>query len=84
MFYWLKKMRLIKLYRSPAVAFQVPDDERIINSEMFEALRSFNLRIHVWTIDSSNDMRRLLEMGVDGLITNETALLQRILNESTN
>ena len=53
MFYWLKKMRLVKLYRSPAVAFQVPDDERIINSEMFEALRSFNLRIHVWTVDNS-------------------------------
>ena len=80
-FYSLKKMRLVKLYRSPAVAFQVPDDDRIINSEMFEALRSFNLRIHVWTIDNSNDMRRLLGMGVDGLITNETTLLQRILNE---
>lgn len=38
-------------------------------------------QLHVWTVDDPNDMRRMIRMGVDTLMTNKPALLQSVLDE---
>jgi len=38
-----------------------------------------NLGVHVWTVDSEDDARRLLEWGVDALITDRPDLLVPIV-----
>jgi len=38
-------------------------------------------QVHVWTIDAPEEMRELLDLGVDGLMTDRTDLLKQVLVE---
>ncbi len=40
-----------------------------------------NMAVHYWTINDEDEMRRLIELGCDGLITDYPELLLDILNE---
>ena len=37
--------------------------------------------VHVWTINDEATMRDLIEMGVDGIMTDDPPLLTRVINE---
>jgi len=39
-------------------------------------------RIHVWTVNPAEDMRRLFHFGVDGIFTDDPLLAVRIRQES--
>jgi glycerophosphoryl diester phosphodiesterase len=58
---------------SPAMqALQAPERLRgwqVLTREFVESAHRLNLHVHVWTINDPDDMRRLLDMGVDGIIT---------------
>lgn len=49
-------------------------DRRVINH-----VHWLGLLVHVWTINDPEEMERLLDLGVDGLITDRPALLQQVL-----
>jgi glycerophosphoryl diester phosphodiesterase len=38
-------------------------------------------QVHVWTIDDATEMRRLLDLGVDGIMTDRPAVLKQVLVE---
>jgi len=42
---------------------------RLVSPRFVEHAHRMNLRVHVWTVDTERDARRLLGWGVDGLIT---------------
>jgi glycerophosphoryl diester phosphodiesterase len=45
------------------------------------AAHARNLPVHVWTVNDPGEMRRFLDLGVDGLITDRPDILARILHE---
>jgi glycerophosphoryl diester phosphodiesterase len=40
-----------------------------------------NMAIHYWTVNDENEMRKLVEFGVDGIITDRPDLLKTVLDE---
>jgi glycerophosphoryl diester phosphodiesterase len=62
--------------------FQVPINSSgitIITPHFVRAAYARNLRVDVWTIDETSEMKRLLEMGVDGIITDRPDRLMELL-----
>jgi glycerophosphoryl diester phosphodiesterase len=58
--------------RPPYCAFQVPEHAgglTVVTPQFVRAVHGRNLPIQVWTVNEEADMRRLLDWGVDGLIT---------------
>lgn len=48
---------------------------------MFLFLREFGIEVNVWTVDSGKEIRRLCDMGVDGIITNKPDLGSEIRDD---
>ena len=64
------------------VALQVPaqhGDIVIVDQQLVDAAHDAGLAVHVWTIDESHEMRRLIDLGVDGVITDRPSVLARVL-----
>jgi glycerophosphoryl diester phosphodiesterase len=49
-------------------------DERFVR-----VAHRLGLEVHVWTIDDAAEMERLLDMGVDGLVTDRPDVLRDVL-----
>lgn len=66
-----------------ARALQVPEyafGRRILSREFVEAAHRNRLEVHAWTINDEASLRRMLEIGVDGIITDYPARLLRMLD----
>ncbi len=51
------------------------------NKSMVDRAHKAGLQVHIWTIDDPDEMNRLLDMGVDGLMTDRPAVLKQVLQE---
>jgi glycerophosphoryl diester phosphodiesterase len=81
----LSLLRLGRLYNAPFQALQPPDSYkgiRIVTRGLVREAHRCGLRIDVWTIDDEADMRRLLDWGVDGIMTDRPDILARVLGHS--
>ncbi|MBG6214118.1 MAG: glycerophosphodiester phosphodiesterase [Cryobacterium sp.] len=59
------------------VAVQVPQRAgpvRIVTPRFIDMMHRVDVEVHVWTINDPVDMIRLLDLGVDGLVTDRTDL----------
>ena len=66
----------------PAFALQVPPSYEgiaIVTAESVAAAHRHGLEVHVWTIDDAAEMDALLDLGVDGIMTNLPALGLEVL-----
>ena len=69
--------------RAPYGGYQVPERAgvlRIVSPRFIRYAHEADFKVQVWTVDTEPDMRRLLEWGVDGLISNRPDLAVRIRN----
>jgi len=60
------------LYRPTANAVQVPEERsgiHILNESFVKAAHGRNMKVDAWTINEQEDMRRIIALGVDGIIT---------------
>jgi len=54
---------------------------RLVDAAMLRTAHAGGREVHVWTIDRPATMRRLLDLGVDGLLTDRPDLLRDVLRE---
>ncbi len=52
-----------------------------LSDEIVELLKERGLQVFCWTVDDAAEARRLLALGVDGIISNNIPLLERLGNE---
>lgn len=71
---------------SPAVAVQVPLTHSfgavtvpVVTEQLIARVHRLGKVIHVWTINDQPDMERLIDLGVDGIITDRPDLLKNVL-----
>ncbi|WP_406634836.1 glycerophosphodiester phosphodiesterase [Pseudarthrobacter quantipunctorum] len=65
-------------------ALQVPvryGRVHVVTPGFVRRAHALGLVVHVWTINDPEEMRRLLELGVDGLVTDRADLLREVLLE---
>ncbi len=51
----------------------------VVDATTLRAAHGAGLEMHVWTIDRASDMHRLLDLGVDGLMTDRPDVLRDVL-----
>jgi glycerophosphoryl diester phosphodiesterase len=65
-------------------AAQVPSQRRgipVVTPKFVESAHRRGISVHVWTIDDAEEMKRLLDMKVDGIMTDRPSLLKQVLEE---
>lgn len=69
------------------VVFQVPITHtkgpvtvQLVTPKTVSAVHAAGRKIHVWTIDDAETMHRLLDLGVDGIITDRPDVLKAVLH----
>jgi len=83
-FYVLSKLRLERLLRPAYDALQVPIRHRgvqLVSRRFLEAAHASGVRVDVWTINEADEMHRLLELGVDVIMTDRPGLLAEVLEQ---
>jgi glycerophosphoryl diester phosphodiesterase len=67
-------------------AFQVPEisgDTRVISPRFVRLAHKAGLVVQVWTVDDPDDMRRLLDWGVDGIISDRPDVAADVVRDWT-
>ena len=71
-------------YVPRADAFEIPERSgrfQVVTPALVRAAHAANIAVHVWTVDDPDDMRRLLDWGVDGIQTDRPDLLADVLTD---
>ena len=54
---------------------------KLVNLKLVHKAHKNNVKIFPWTVNSDSTIKRLRQIGVDGIITNEISKAQEILNQ---
>ncbi len=83
-FYLYSRLRLESVLRPSYDALQVPAEfagREVVTPRFVEAAHKQGVRVDVWTIDDPAEMRRLLDLGVDVVMTNHPEVLKEVADE---
>jgi glycerophosphoryl diester phosphodiesterase len=78
------RMRYLPYGRWTAGSAQVPERwgrMTIVDRRFVKACHRRALQVHVWTVDDADRMHHLLDLGVDGLMTDRPTLLKQVLQD---
>lgn len=82
LFFGLNMVFLGAVYQPRMDSFQIPEysgNIHVLTQRFVDTAHRQNVRLDVWTIDEVADMERLIDLGVDGIITNRPDLLLELL-----
>jgi glycerophosphoryl diester phosphodiesterase len=81
-FYFSSRFRLERLVRPAYDALQVPLRHRgiqVVTPRFVRAAHARGVRVDAWTINQADEMRRLLDLGVDVIMTDRPDTLAEVL-----
>lgn len=81
---WVLASRVGRGASRDAAALQFPTymrGVRVVDRNLIDAAHRSGLQVHVWTVNTAPEMIDLLDIGVDGLITDRPDLLKELLVE---
>jgi len=64
------------------MALQIPSHfggQPLVTPELISHARAHEVAIHVWTVNDPEEMARLLDLGVDGIVTDHPERMVRLL-----
>ncbi|WP_199522322.1 glycerophosphodiester phosphodiesterase [Geodermatophilus marinus] len=76
--------RAAGLVRIPAGCAQVPlqlGGRALVDERFVAAAHARGLQVHVWTVDTEAEVSALLDLGVDGIMTDRPAMLREVLEK---
>ncbi len=83
--FWMAvRAGLCRFDRYPFAALQVPPSYRgmtVVDRAFVDAAHGHGIHVHVWTIDDAREMHRLLDLGVDGVMTDRPDVLRDVMIE---
>lgn len=81
---WVLASRVGRGAGGDIAALQLPTHMRgvrVVDERLVKAAHDSGLQVHVWTVNERTEMTRLLDMGVDGLVTDRPDVLRQVLVE---
>ncbi|WP_438316043.1 glycerophosphodiester phosphodiesterase [Streptomyces sp. HUAS TT3] len=78
----LRSFAIPAALRAGAVAAQVPETQggiRVVDRRFVRAAHARGLQVHVWTVNDPERMEALLDLGVDGIMTDRIDILRTVL-----
>jgi glycerophosphoryl diester phosphodiesterase len=85
LFRFVPAARLVRLLAGHrAVALQVPwrrNGLTILTRGLIDRAHALGLHVHVWVVDDPQEMHDVIDLGVDGVMTDRTDLLRKVLLE---
>ncbi|MGW3245401.1 glycerophosphodiester phosphodiesterase [Streptomyces sp. NPDC001070] len=79
-----ERLLLAAARRRGAVCVQVPERAygiRVVDSAFLAAAHRLGMQVHVWTINDESRMHALLDLGVDGIMTDRLEALRSVYTE---
>ncbi|MET7680963.1 glycerophosphodiester phosphodiesterase [Streptomyces sp. NPDC005423] len=70
--------------RRSAVAAQVPEEQSgipVVDRRFVRAAHARGVQVHVWTVNEAERMHRLLDLGVDGIMTDHIDTLRQVMRD---
>ncbi len=83
-FYILTTLGLGSLYFDNAAVLQISMGELGLDfatEKMIQNARAHNVAVYYWTINDEEDMRYLIDLGADAIMTDSPSLLKKVLDE---
>lgn len=65
-------------------ALQIPERQgaiRVLTPRLLSVAHRHGVEVHVWTVNDPGDMRRLADLGVDGIVTDRADIALEVLDE---
>lgn len=77
-------LHLVNLFHADAHALQLPREAygvTLLNEAVLHSAHRRNMLVHGWTINEPAQLRHYIELGLDGLITDDPATAMRIVRD---
>jgi len=83
-FVLLNTFHFAQLFMDDVDVLQIPVEKsgyKLDDKNLIDAAHRKNIAVHYWTINDPEEMKRLIEIGADGIITDRPDIMREVLNE---